>query len=480
MSKVSRSLFISAALVISPNLPVHAQQLAETVIEEYFTEMGQSGLTVTPGNKSVSGKTVEWTDIVFGLPADGGSFTLPFIRAEEIGGGQVSVTYPENLDIRIDAKGEQPAMDIGVQSVGANWIISGDAAARTHAMDAESIVISLSSPEPGFSMRVDMTDTLSNQVNSGSDIRNYKGDFKAAEIKVAYGIDDGEVKMSSDSAYNNLSGSFDVDLISEENIGDLLSGKRNMSIEYAMGSGSSTTVMDQPEFAGTIAVTGEGGSGAIGVRDGIFAMTGDATNANYELTFAEIPLPPFQASFDSVSAAMSAPLKKTDAVLPAAIKFNFSGIKASDTLWGMVDPTGSLPRDKANLNIDLSANLKWLVDLMKIDEANAMPVEVQDVSINDVTLEIAGARLNGVGAATINNATMPPMPVGELNLDLKGGVGLLDKLMALGLVPQEQGAMVKAMSGMFTLPGGDGTDHLTSKIEMQEGGAILANGQRIK
>ncbi len=117
---------------------------------------------------------------------------------------------------------------------------------------------------------------------------------------------------------------------------------------------------------------------------------------------------------------------------------------------------------------------------MKVEEAEDMPVEVQDVSINDFTLEIAGARLNGSGAATLDNSKMPPEPVGEVNFDLKGGIGLLDKLMALGLVPQEQGQMVKMMSGMFTLPGGNGEDHLTSKIEMKEGGAILANGQQIK
>ena len=72
------------------------------------------------------------------------------------------------------------------------------------------------------------------------------------------------------------------------------------------------------------------------------------------------------------------------------------------------------------------------------------------------------------------------MPVGEVNMDLRGGVGLLDKLVALGLVPQQQGQMVKMMSGMFAVPGGDGTDHLVSKIEMNADGSILANGQRIK
>ena len=465
---------------MSSSLPIQAQSLAEAVIEEYFAEVGQSGLTVSPGGKTVSGSTVEWTNVVFGLPNDGGNYTLAFIRAEEIGGGRVSVTYPEVFSMRIDAKGEQPTMDIVMRSSGLQHIISGEAAARNHAWEATSVTVEMNSPEPGFSMNIDVTDILSNQVNSGTEKRNFKGNLKAAGFRFVYSIDDGEMKMSSNSNYSNFSVNYDVDLISEENVEELFTGGRNISFDYAMGSGASTTVINQPDFSGTIAVTGGSGNGAFSIQDGIFAMNGGGNDANYELTFAELPLPPFQASFDSVLVDISMPLKKSDEVLPANLKFAFNGIKVSDTLWGMIDPTGALPRDAANLNIDLTAQLKWLVDLIKIEESQEMPVEVTEVSINDITLEIAGVRLNGTGAATLDNASMPPMPVGEINLDLKGGIGLLDTLVALGLVPQEQGQMIKAMSGMFSLPGGDGTDHLVSKIEMQEGGAILANGQRIK
>ena len=72
-----------------------------------------------------------------------------------------------------------------------------------------------------------------------------------------------------------------------------------------------------------------------------------------------------------------------------------------------------------------------------------------------------------------------PAPTGEVNLSLVGGNGLLDKLIAMGLVPEEEAMGMRMMMGMFAVPG-DGEDTLNSKIEVKGDGQILANGQRIK
>ena len=72
-----------------------------------------------------------------------------------------------------------------------------------------------------------------------------------------------------------------------------------------------------------------------------------------------------------------------------------------------------------------------------------------------------------------------PKPVGAVDLSLSGGNGLLDKLIAMGLFPQEQAMGVRMMMGLFAVPG-DAPDTLNSKIEFTQDGQILANGQRIK
>ena len=72
-----------------------------------------------------------------------------------------------------------------------------------------------------------------------------------------------------------------------------------------------------------------------------------------------------------------------------------------------------------------------------------------------------------------------PAPEGEADLKLVGGNGLLDKLVEMGLVPEDQAMGARMMMGLFAVPG-EGEDTLTSKIVVNEEGHVLANGQRLK
>jgi hypothetical protein len=72
-----------------------------------------------------------------------------------------------------------------------------------------------------------------------------------------------------------------------------------------------------------------------------------------------------------------------------------------------------------------------------------------------------------------------PAPDGSVDLKLAGGNGLIDKLVTMGLLPQEQAMGARRMMGLFARPG-DGPDNLVSKIEVKKEGSIFANGQQIK
>jgi hypothetical protein len=63
-------------------------------------------------------------------------------------------------------------------------------------------------------------------------------------------------------------------------------------------------------------------------------------------------------------------------------------------------------------------------------------------------------------------------------MKLVGGNGLLDKLVAMGLIPKDQAMGARMMMGMFARPG-DGVDTLTSTIEFKDKG-LFANGQRLQ
>jgi hypothetical protein len=71
-----------------------------------------------------------------------------------------------------------------------------------------------------------------------------------------------------------------------------------------------------------------------------------------------------------------------------------------------------------------------------------------------------------------------PRPEGSINLRLEGANALIDKLIQMGIVQQEDAMGARMMMSMFTIP--DGDDVLTSTIEVNEQGHVLANGQRIQ
>jgi len=112
-----------------------------------------------------------------------------------------------------------------------------------------------------------------------------------------------------------------------------------------------------------------------------------------------------------------------------------------------------------------------------------VPGELHALTLNDLQLKIAGAMLTGTGGFTFDNnapSMIPgmPQPLGEVTLNLTGANKLIDSLVAMGLLPEDQAMMGRMMMGMFARTVGD--DELTSTLEVNEQGHILANGQRIQ
>lgn len=478
MIDLKPTLFTLAAAVALA-LPAGAQDLAREVLDEYVSDMTAGGLKVAVGNMSESGSTVEWTDIKV-TGANGVDMVLAFVRAEEIGDGKVRLSYPESYDLTIDPEGAQPEMTVSYRLSGVDHVVSGSKDARSHDIKADALTVAVKAADGTIAMTFGLSDAVAKMDRSGDAVPHYVGQLKAATLSIDQAINDGGGQIQSNFDYANLTADFDLDALDPENMADLLTGDRNMAVTYAVQGGGGTMNIDQKDFKGTLEMKAGPGSVNVQVQDGIARLEMDNRDAAYSLKMAELPLPPFDARMGNIGMLFEMPLKKTDVAAPGNIRLTLGDLEVSDTIWGMIDPAGSLPRDAANLNIDLTAMVKWLVSPQEAAGMGAPPVQVDSVTINEVALSLAGASFMGTGSAVLDNSTMPPMPVGEVNLDLKGGIGLIDKLIAIGLLPAEQGQMAKMMSGVFAVPGDEGPDHLVSKIEMQDGGAILANGQRIK
>ena len=91
--------------------------------------------------------------------------------------------------------------------------------------------------------------------------------------------------------------------------------------------------------------------------------------------------------------------------------------------------------------------------------------------------------LRGQGKLTLDNEDLItydgyPKPVGSAEFVLSGVNALVDKFIDSGFIDPDTGMGARMMLSMFAIPTGD--DELTSKIEFNSLGQVLANGQRLR
>jgi hypothetical protein len=206
-----------------------------------------------------------------------------------------------------------------------------------------------------------------------------------------------------------------------------------------------------------------------------------------KIGFSNASMPfPIDIGFGAMAFDMKFPLKTSADPVPFTFAMKLSDFTLPDAVWGMADPTGQLPHDPATLIIDTAGSMRLLADFTATPAAGEVPPppEVSSVSIKEIRLKLIGAELAGNGDLTLDNTDTTtfsgmPAPTGTLNFTLTGGNGVLDKLAAMGLVPEDQLMGVRMMMGMFATMATDGSDSMTSKVEFRDKG-LYVNGQQLQ
>ncbi len=231
---------------------------------------------------------------------------------------------------------------------------------------------------------------------------------------------------------------------------------------------------EHPRDAFSLIASNEGGSLSSSFSEAALAYSLTTTGSSTHISGAEIPVP-VEFSVDSAEIAFSFPLAPGGDSQPVAMRVAYRDLVLGAGVWQMADPTGSFPRDPLTVIADLSGSVRVLENLLMADmEAGPPPVELQQMTLNELRISAAGATLTGTGSAEFAPGPVP-MPVGSVDLQLSGGLALLDTLQGTGIVPIEQLAMARGMLGAFARPGAT-PDTLESTIEFTEGGGITANG----
>lgn len=237
------------------------------------------------------------------------------------------------------------------------------------------------------------------------------------------------------------------------------------------------------------------GSFASGASNLSFTLSGaglaykaGSADARAEVTLGNLPFP-ISYGIQQISADMLIPVARGEAPQPFNFAYALQGLTFGDGLWNLFDPQNQLPRDPASLSVDLSGDVVLNQNLFDVappsvqTDANGMPVAenplVPDtLTVNRVALDAVGAKADLTG--TLEFGDNPDQPVGRLNGTFEGINGLMDKVVAMGLVPEQQAMGMRMMLAMFAQPDQDNPDRLTTEIEFREGGRIFANGQQIR
>ncbi|WP_374299072.1 DUF2125 domain-containing protein [Paracoccus sp. (in: a-proteobacteria)] len=523
------ALTVGAAPVLADVTPAQVWENLET----YFTDFGYE----VTGTVEDAGSTLTVTDAVLSMDNEGGAttVTIPKMTFQETGDAKVRAVIdgdmaleskfkvPAPAEPEADATAEgtdtpaEPApaepemvdmtMTGTIKAPGNEMVVSGTPEDMLYEYDYPSVEFDFAmpaGPESGATIPVSgaLTNVTGSQRNATGEASEYSFDMKASEGTMGIVADvpadpetaegGGKVDVQAKLTDLSLAGtartpgqSFDL----ATQMAEALAAGLNFQGTFAYAA------MDTRfDFAGKDeAGQDQTGSGSVatGAADVALQMSeqglgykGSVADTKVEMTTGSLPFPVSYAAVNS-SFDLLIPVSKADAAQPFKFAYALEGLTFADGIWNLFDPNSQLPRDPASLSIDLSGDAVVAQDLFdpalaQPDPAAApeVPFTPRSLTVNKVALDAVGATADITGQLEFGDN--PNEPVGKLNGTFAGVNGLMDKLVAMGLVPEEQMMGMRMMLAMFAKPAEGNPDKLTSEIEFREGGSIFANGQQVK
>lgn len=442
------------------------------------------------------------------MPEDAGAMamslgTLNFVQNDD---GSVAIVMPGIMPMTVKttpADGDDPVtLSMNYIQTDHAMTVSGSPAEMVYNYIAGTVEFAMEQVQVGadtFGQENAKVSIIGTGVNSNTtmtvaEMRSYQQTSKIDSIQYDIAIKNPaepttvNIKGSAADLTMDGGGTIPFAITDKVDVAEMLRAGFDVTGKITYGAGSSQTSVQDPTD-GNFAMTTSSSGGDLGVAMGADGLEYTATQNNLAVTANVTGLPfPIEASMAKGSFNLSAPISKSEEPQDFAFGLTLSEFEMSDLLWSIFDQANQLPRDPATLVLDLSGKAKVLVDILDPDTAAQLagetPGEVQTLTVNKVQLDAAGAKLDGSGYFVFDNTdttTFPgmPKPVGEMNMSLVGGNGLLDKLVAMGLLPEDKAMGARMMMGLFAVPG-TAPDTLNSKIEFTQEGQVLANGQRIK
>ena len=469
-----------------------------------------AGYTVEAG-EAVAGNALTVSNIRLGMPmpADEGvaNLSLGTLTFQQNADGSVSVVMPAMQQLRMNMTAAEPdakpvQLDLSFTQNGHALTARGSIENITYDYAAESLAMVLDQLQVGdetygeqnAKFKLAATGVKNATTVTVDQVRSYqqKGTIASVEYDIFVDNPEDSTKLKLAGGLSGLTldggGAIPLEIIDAEDMAAMIKAGFKVSGQIAYTQGRSDAELTDPENGSFKAATTSGG-GTLDMKMGAegLAYSGAQKDLAVAVNVAEMPFP-IEFSMAEGGFNLAVPVSKSETPQGFALGLTLAQFKMSDLIWSIFDPAGQLPRDPATLKVDLAGKATMLTDILDPEAAAKLgdtpPGKLETLRVNTLLLDAVGAKLSGSGDVTFDNTDTTtfdgmPKPEGALDLSLAGGNALLDKLVAMGLIPADQAMGARMMMGLFTVPG-DAPDTLKSKIEFTPDGQVLANGQRIK
>lgn len=478
----------------------HADVTAQQVWDDWKAQMslnGDEGISI--GSEESSGGTVTVRDLSINFSDDEITVEsqLGDLIFEEQGDGSVNVVMAESYPIVITGE-DGVVVTIEVSQENGSIVVSGDPDAMNYAISADTYTFALVDIVDGDvtftgDARAVASDINGNYTVNLGDMRevDFAGTLDTLDILVDVQVPGGNgeyvtaaAKYSDFDISGSMVGPLDMEEMDPENpFADGLAFNGG----YRIGSGE--FVIDVNADGDQVAASGSIGTTQIvgEISSDVMAYDASANDLTVSVQTSQFPLP-IDFSLGEYGVNFRMPTGAAEEASDFAIGFDLVDLALSDSIWGIFDPGAMLPRDPATIQLGITGTARALVDIFDPAAQASMdrgqpPFELESAVLETLNISVAGATVVGDGSFTFDNTDMQtfaplPAPEGQATVEISGLNGLLDNLVAAGLVPEDQVMAPRMMMGMFMRNTGD--DQMETTVEVSPNGEVKVNGNRVR
>ena len=476
---------VTTVAIVSSASYALAQNQLETTLDLVVRGMMDDGAEISYDERIVGADgSVEYIDLVIAAPE--GEFTMSMDWLKGVpSGSDVTFTVSDTIDV----SGREEGVEFSFEIQSAAFELTTNGVLR-EAMSTEDVTVTFSAdafivdggdPDSDVLRKVFVDlGAIDFDLLVSTEEMFVKGAFDAEKMDVAYDytIDGQSQEVEQTTEATAVSFEFDIPADEEDALG-YLDGSKSGVIEMTSGASEFVMTMDADGIALDMEGTSGDSSALLEIVDGTITYDVNADGFDMVVTpGAGMPIPPVEVGMGEIAMKLIIPAGAADTPAEMVVDILFADLVVGEGLWSMIDPGKTISRDPAQLDIDIEALVQLDAMAAVAGEDPTSAAKIHNLDINQILLSLAGASIQMDGAATFDNSGPIPMPLGSLNIDMRGISTLANQLVALGLLDQMQAGMAMGMMMAFGQPG-DEADQFISEITFSENG-IMANGQPIQ